>query len=129
MYSGTFNVFRDITERKKMEEKLRESEAYYRTLIETTPDAIAIIDTEGMITFASSKIHKVFDIPENLNILGMAFIRWVHPDDHKIIAKHLHEIFSQGAEPELREYHLLKFDETPFWGKSARRNCSMHKEK
>jgi len=42
-----FCVCRDITERKQVEEKLKESEQKYRLLFETSPDCIAQVDREG----------------------------------------------------------------------------------
>jgi PAS domain S-box-containing protein len=116
MYSGTFSVFRDITERKMMEEKLRESEEYYRTLVETTPDATAIIDVKGNISFASSKVYAVFAISPNHKMVGQAFLELVHQDDHHSFATRFSEIFSQSSEPMIREYRLLKADKTMFWG-------------
>jgi two-component system, cell cycle sensor histidine kinase and response regulator CckA len=115
MYTGTFSVFRDITERKKIEEKLRESEEYYRTLVDATPDAIVIIDNQGIMTFASPKIFTVFDIQSD-KLIGNSFFRLVHPDNHAILRKHIREIFRQETGAEVREYHLLKSDNVPFWG-------------
>jgi PAS domain S-box-containing protein len=46
MLIGLVAVSRDITGRKRMEEKLKESEAQYRTLFEGSPDAIFIADSE-----------------------------------------------------------------------------------
>jgi PAS domain S-box-containing protein len=43
----------DITKRKKFEEALRESETNWRSLIETSPDHILILDTELKIRFAN----------------------------------------------------------------------------
>jgi PAS domain S-box-containing protein len=39
-------VITDITERKQAEEALRESEEKYRTLVETSPDAVMMLDLE-----------------------------------------------------------------------------------
>ena len=44
-------IARDITERKKAEEKLKESEEKYRTLIESSSDCICHIDLNGKIMY------------------------------------------------------------------------------
>lgn len=45
-----FVIVRDITERKKIEEQLRESEEKLRNLIELAPEGIVTIDLKGVIT-------------------------------------------------------------------------------
>jgi len=49
----------DITDRKKMEEALRESEDKYRTIFETTETATAIIDEDTTILLANAGFEKL----------------------------------------------------------------------
>ncbi|HEX8822992.1 MAG TPA: ATP-binding protein, partial [Archangium sp.] len=50
---GFVVTFSDISERKRVEEALRRSEASFRTLIERAPDAI-IVHREGMLSFVNA---------------------------------------------------------------------------
>ncbi len=48
----------DITERRKAEQALRDSEEKYRTLVESAGEAIATIDTNGVFTFMNERAAK-----------------------------------------------------------------------
>ena len=45
--------FMDVTERRRAEEALKESEATLRTLIEANPESLFLLDTRGVILAAS----------------------------------------------------------------------------
>lgn len=65
----------DITERKNLEQSLRDSENRYRAIFETVVDAIIIIDERGTITSANLAAERLFGyrvsemIGHNVNIL------------------------------------------------------------
>jgi len=60
-------TIKDITERKRAEEALRESEQKYRTLAEASQDMIFIVDREDRIQYANSFAAKQFrSAPEAL---------------------------------------------------------------
>jgi PAS domain S-box-containing protein len=48
----------DITERKRLEEKLRASEQRYRTVVETAGEVIAVVDEQGVFRFMNSTAGK-----------------------------------------------------------------------
>ena len=52
-------VVRDITERKRAEEALRQSEEYFRRLIENAPDLITVIQPTGEIRYQSPSIERI----------------------------------------------------------------------
>ncbi len=70
----------DITERKKMEETLREREQKYRLIAENMQDLIAVVNTNGIILYASPSYETVLGFPPNV-YEGNAPTLLVHPDD------------------------------------------------
>ncbi len=73
-------VLRDITERKKMEEALKDSEERFRSLIKNAPDVITLVDADGAILYDSPAVERVlgYGIGERVGDIGFDYI---HPDD------------------------------------------------
>ena len=66
-YSGRpaiFGHFMDITDRKVMEEKLRESETLYRTIFETTGTATIIIEEDTTVSLVNSEFERLYGEPK-----------------------------------------------------------------
>jgi len=113
---GFQGIARDITEKKKMEIRLRESEEYYRTLMETSPDAIIIVDAGGRVTFASQRTFAMFGVPAQFSIIGMSILDFVEPGEKRRVQERMAEILSGLSQPGLTVYRLLRHDRQPFWG-------------
>ncbi len=85
------HIMRDITERKKADVELRESEEKYRKLIGTANDAIFLGDVEtGIILDANKKAEEMLGIPLD-KIIGMHQTE-LHPEDE---IENYREIFQE----------------------------------
>ncbi|MGN6399151.1 MAG: sensor histidine kinase [Flavisolibacter sp.] len=73
-------VGRDITDRKIAEQKLQQSEGFYRTLISDSLDGIILMNAEGRITFCSPSVKHVLGY-EAGEVEGKDGFEFVHPDD------------------------------------------------
>ena len=60
-------ILQDVTERRKTEEALRESEERFRRVVQNIGDAVIIDDINGNVTFANDRFLSLFEIkPEEL---------------------------------------------------------------
>jgi PAS domain S-box-containing protein len=60
---GVFAAARDITEQKKLEERIRESQNYNRGLIESSIDALVTTDPLGVITDVNRQMEQLTGVP------------------------------------------------------------------
>jgi len=82
-----------INEIKKHEIIIEESEKKFRSLIENSNDAIALVDVNGEVIYASSSTIKVTGYsPEELE--GRFVFEEIHSDDKTKLTDHLKEIMS-----------------------------------
>ena len=78
--SGRVTVIRDITERKRIEEQIKESEARYRNLIESIRDAIYTVSTDGSITSLNPAFEAILGWTR-ADWVGKKFSDLIHPAD------------------------------------------------
>lgn len=98
-------VLRDITERKRMEKSLRESETHNRQIIENIQDIVFTLSAEGTVTSVNPAFDRITGWAPNKNI-GKPFTSMIHPDDVPGALKALKAI-SQGELSTSSEVRLL----------------------
>ena len=69
---GVFASARDITEQKRLQEQLRESQTYNRSLIEASPDALVMVDPDLVITDVNEQLVKMTGVPRE-SLIGSSF--------------------------------------------------------
>ena len=63
---GIATVSRDITERKQVEEALRESEEVLKAIVESTADGILLVNSRGLVIYANELFAEMLRISDEL---------------------------------------------------------------
>ena len=101
--------YRDITEQKLAEEALRESQAKYQKLVETSHDLIWSVDAEGKITFLNHAAKEIYGYePEEL--IGRSFFEIMDPEHYHMDSKEFKESIADADEFKDLERHVRHRD-------------------
>ena len=79
--NGVVIVTTDITERKRIEEALQQSEARYRSILDASPDDITITDMTGTILMTSPRAVSMFGYGAEEDGIGKLITDFVTPQD------------------------------------------------
>jgi two-component system cell cycle sensor histidine kinase/response regulator CckA len=107
-YEGALVIHRDITDRKKAEQALRESENRFRLVFQTSPDAINLSRLEdGVYVSVNQGFCDLsgYSAEEVLGRTSLEIDLWADPDDRVRLVKELQE---QGAVHNLEVRFRLK---------------------
>ena len=91
-------VFDDVTERKKAEQALKQSEEKFRTVADYTHDWEYWIDTDGNFIYTSPSCERITGYkPKEFFENPKLLFKITHPDDINIIEKHTREVFETSG--------------------------------
>ena len=103
----------DITERKRIELALRESEERFRTLASHAPVGIFLSDRNGSCIYVNDRWCEMAGLtPEQAH--GHGWLAAVHPDDRERIASGW-DVAVQEAAPSFAEFRFVRPDGTVTW--------------
>ncbi|TGK20110.1 PAS domain-containing sensor histidine kinase [Leptospira fluminis] len=107
-----------ITERKLVEDALRESQRMYSELMENINDVIFSLDTRGRITFISPAVRSVIGyLPEEL--IGKTFEEFVFEEDRESASRSYKRALAGSRQ--LSEYRMNTKDGRQIWVQTSGR--------
>ncbi len=96
---GIVSVQDDITQRKRLEQALKESEEKYRTLIETASTPVITVNDKGIINLFNPAAEKLFEY-EDEEVIDKNIVEFIS----KNFRKHFEDGFNKDNEIDILHY-------------------------
>ncbi len=100
------SLIRDITLRKREEEKIRQSEALHRSILSASPDGVVITDLEGTIQMVSPKVVAMMDCEDESALIGRNHLQFLVAEDRSRATENITLMF-QDVFTGPGEYRIL----------------------
>ncbi len=106
--------FRDVTKRRRAEERLRDSEEMLRSILTYSPDAINLIDMDGTIVECNPKALELFGLTNKDEIIGHNMLESISIDERESMMENIKDLIAAGNAHRL-EYTLVKMNGQPYF--------------
>src|SRR5829696_4204116 len=107
-------VIRDVTERKRAESALRESEQRFRGSFERAATGMALVGTDGRFLRVNKSLCEILGYTER-ELLGKTFQETTHPDDLEVDLEHLRRLLVRVVRTYQTEKRYLHKDGHVVW--------------
>jgi PAS domain S-box-containing protein len=89
---GIHGVSRDITDRRRAESVMKESEEHFRSLIQKSSDIIVIMDANGVIIYETPSLESILGYQPGY-LIGKSPFDLIHPDDLERVVNDLNQVY------------------------------------
>lgn len=115
-------VVEDITQRKRAEQVISDSEQRFRALIENSSDGIIIVSAEGRLLYESPGSSQILGFPHgawlNRNVFTL-----IHPDDYPSIMNLFAQLLKEPSRVLKAELRVRHRDGEWRWIETVAKNC------
>jgi len=108
-YRGAIAGVVDITERRRAEAALRESEEKFRVMADLLPQIVFESDATGRLTYVNKQARRILGYPEDFDILGFNTLDLYIPEDRARAVENIKRRMT-GQLEDSNEYTLVKHD-------------------
>jgi PAS domain S-box-containing protein len=113
-FLGNLWQYRDITSRKKSEQKLRESELKYRQIVDDANDLIYAISPEGYFTFINQVGERISE-SANAQLIGRHYLDFIRSDFHQKVQDVYRNQIAERKENSYFEFPFLTATGKEIW--------------
>lgn len=108
-HNGLAVYFRDVTEQKRNEAALRESEERFRVVAKATADTIWDWNLDTGTMWWNEGLYNVFGYrPEQVEPDSRSFLSRIHPDDKQRVVDLIQSVLENGADEWKAEYRFRR---------------------
>jgi PAS domain S-box-containing protein len=103
------SITRDITERKRIEDALRESEEKYRTILQNIEEGYFEVDLVGNFTFFNDTLSGFLGYPPD-ELMGLNYRRYVSKENVKKVFQTFNTVYQTGEPAQAFDWEMIRKD-------------------
>lgn len=104
---GAYGIYQDISERKQAEERLRESEERYRSIVEYSHDGILIVDERYRFIYVNEELCRILG-RSTKEIIGQDFRKFLDDESRELVSNR-YILRQKGVEtPPRYEFNVVR---------------------
>ncbi|HJQ21516.1 MAG TPA: PAS domain S-box protein [Gemmatimonadaceae bacterium] len=102
---GVVGIIQDVTDRKRVEDSVRHSERWFRSIIENSSEMVIVVDVDGSSKYVSPSCKRVLGV-EPRDVVGRQIFEFVHPEDVRAVQLEFARLLEQRGAATPLEFRI-----------------------